>query len=185
MSDGNPINNPFGTPVAAPSGPVAGQSLEMKIYDCAVNTATYGQHTYIQQVNPNFTIESGDQQVVVQGVVKMYRQNSNPTFQNLVYVALDHSSDGGTTYNALASTPSTMFNGGQIYNSYPVNFVHTPGAGNHRYRLRLYSPSNVTLLLGVSNNNGCQMTFTKRHMPAALVTTNVTSSWTFNTTPPS
>jgi len=181
MSGGNPVNNPFGT-AAGPSGPVAGQLLELKRYDCSVNTAVFAQQTYIQEVDPNFTIESGDQQVWIHGAIKMYRSSS--VGQGLIYAALDHSSDGGSSYDTLCTSPCGMEGLAQNYNTFPIFFVHTPGAGNHRYRIRLYSPSNVTILLGVGNNNGCQMTFSKRHVPAVLLTTNRTSTWTFSLTPP-
>jgi len=183
MSDGNPINNPFGTPVAAPSGPFAGQVLDMKIYDCGINTTSIVQNTYIQQITPDFEIESLDQQVWVHGKISMYRASANR--QVLVYAALDVSTDGFTTDETLCSVTQTMDSGAQTYASYQFSHIHVPTAvGTHAYRIRLYSPSNETILLGLNNNNGCQMTFVKKHMPAARLTVNTVDNWTFNTTPP-
>jgi hypothetical protein len=162
---------------------VAGEVLDMKIYDCAVNTAAYGQQTYIQQITPDFDIETLDQQVWVQGKISMYRGSS--ARQNLVYAALDVSTNGFTSFVTLCSVPQTMDSGDQTYASYQFSHIHVPAAvGTHAYRIRLYSPSNLTILLGIGNNNGCQMTFLKKFMPAARLTTNTLSNWTFNTTAP-
>jgi len=183
MSDGNPINNPFGTPVAAPSGPVAGEILEMKIYDCAVNTGVYGAQTYIQQITPDFEIESLDQQVWVHGKISMYRASANR--QNLVYAALEFSTNGFTTDTTLCSVPQTMEGGATTYASYQFSHIHVPTVvGAYEYRIRLFSPSGTTILLGMNNANGCQMSFVKTHMPAARLTNNTVNNWTFNTTPP-
>jgi len=162
---------------------VAGEVLDMKIYDCTANTAQYGQQTYIQQITPDFDIETLDQQVWVQGKISMYRASANR--QVLVYAALDVSTDGFTTDETLCSVTQTMDSGAQTYASYQFSHIHVPTAvGTHAYRIRLYSPSNETILLGLNNNNGCQMTFVKKHMPAARLTVNTVDNWTFNTTPP-
>ena len=193
MGGGNPINNPFGTPVAAPSGPVAGEILEMKIYDCAVNTGQYGAQTYIQQITPYFEIESLDQQVWVHGKISMYRASANR--QNLVYAALEFSTNGFTTDTTLCSVPQTMEGGESggpggplAYASYQFRHIHVPTVvGTHEYRIRLYSVNTLqTIVLGISqaNRNGSQMSFVKKHMPAARLTTNIVNNWTFNTTPP-
>ena len=190
MSDGNPINNPFGTPVAAPSGPVAGEILEMKIYDCAVNTGQYGAQTYIQQITPDFEIETLNQQVWVHGKISMYRASN--LRQALVYASLDVSTNGFTSFVTLCSVPQTMEGGESggpggplAYASYQFRHIHVPTVvGTYEYRIRLYSPSGTTILLGMNNANGCQMSFVKTHMPAARLTNNTVNNWTFNTTPP-
>ena len=193
MSGGNPINNPFGTPVAAPSAPFAGQVLDMKIYDCGINTTTIVQNTYIQQITPDFEIETLNQQVWVHGKIAMYRASN--LRQALVYASLDVSTNGFTSFVTLCSVPQTMEGGESggpggplAYASYQFRHIHVPTVvGTHEYRIRLYSVNTLqTIVLGISqaNRNGSQMSFVKKHMPAARLTTNIVNNWTFNTTPP-
>jgi hypothetical protein len=155
----------------------------MKIYDCTINTTTYGVQTYIQQITPDFEIETLDQQVWVHGKISMYRVSGNR--QSLVYAALDVSTNGFTTDVTLCSVPQTMDEGTTTYASYQFSHIHVPTVvGTHEYRIRLYSVDSETILLGMNNANGCQMSFVKKHMPAARLTTNTVDNWTFNTTAP-